>query len=236
MKTILLSYLIVCMAIMSPVSLLAEVDSSTDTPNDEKQKVKHFMYFRGRPLPECRTFWITEFAYLYRINPRENVAIYDLGNGRGTMNFGLMMNIDRHWAIGGSFYHSVCYDNNRTGFTIRLRRWLPIHEDGRSPLRIDLSTGPILRISHKEIYRDMPGIMANLSLDFEDWFALTGQVDLLHIIDSESEHSRTKPFTDVQWYFGFRSGSYGSIIVGTVIVGLLFLISLALRNMQWPSD
>ena len=61
MKTILISYLIACMVIILPASLLADANSSTDTSNVDEQKVKHFMYFRLRS--RCSTDQVLEALY-----------------------------------------------------------------------------------------------------------------------------------------------------------------------------
>ena len=66
--------------------------------------------FRGRPLPQCRAFWLTEFG----VSPFEPWFVWELGG---------MRNVGARSAVGGALY--VRIDGGTAyGVKPRFRRWL----------------------------------------------------------------------------------------------------------------
>ncbi len=72
--------------------------------------------FRGRPLPECSAFWLTETGIGY------------MGSGGGRFwpicETGMMLNISEDYAVGATGYlaYDGKYEDLRGGIKVRLRR------------------------------------------------------------------------------------------------------------------
>jgi hypothetical protein len=164
--------------------------------------------FRGRPLPECRTFWITEAGVLYRFNlPESN------HNWHETLMFnwelGLMFNRSKRYAIGGSFFLNFDdYSNNTlVGFRPRYRHWL-------SPrISLDIAPGIILSESKTRNFAFSGEVM----LGVEDIIAAVARLDLVGR-ESISANGPTL-------YGGLIFRSYPGLIIGLagpIIAAIIF--------------
>src|SRR5204863_210263 len=89
--------------------------------------------YRGRPLPPCRSFWITEFGLLGRLNalpePRTTVDPFF------RWEVGGMQNRNERTAFGATIVIEADDLGSRYGITPRYRRWLA------PSLALDLSAG-----------------------------------------------------------------------------------------------
>lgn len=87
-------------------------------------RAQHAVCFRGRPLPQCRAFWLTEFGL-------------SLPDGPFGWELGGMRNVGTRSAVGGTLYLRVD-GGTAYGVKPRFRRWL-------SPVvALDVSPGIII--------------------------------------------------------------------------------------------
>jgi hypothetical protein len=88
--------------------------------------------FRGKPLLECKTFWITEFGYNHRLDR------FSDSNSYFTWETGLMRNVNRQTAIGATLFFGADPYGHRYGLKPRYRRWL------NNSVSFDLGAGVLL--------------------------------------------------------------------------------------------
>ena len=72
-----------------------------------------------RPLPDCKTFFLPNAGLYFSIT---NKYAYET-RWRGVVEPGVMVNITKHDAIGGSWFFIADDDGFTTGPAIRYRRW-----------------------------------------------------------------------------------------------------------------
>lgn len=95
------------------------------------QSVESFC-FTARPLPECRTFLVSEVGLGRRVagtEPPDQQEIDQMMEWRFVMELGLMVNRDEATALGGSVVIRVGDETIIWGPRARYRRWLA---DGRA--------------------------------------------------------------------------------------------------------
>ncbi len=153
--------------------------------------------FRGRPLPECRSFWITEAGTLYRFDlPQTN----DKWHATLMYNWevGLMVNQSERYAIGGSLFFNFDDLTNHTlvGFRARYRRWL-------SP-RISLDIAPGIILSESKT--DNVAFSGEVMLGADDLIAAVVRLDM--------RENRFKYSDNFAWYGGLRLRSYPGLVAG----------------------
>lgn len=230
MRAIISLFLIVCLSLETPVSALADTISSPDMMSSSvREPVRHGLCFKGGPLPKCRAFMVTEFSYLTRLNTKPQGSVHQSGKWYLTGDLGVMVNVNERWALGGILFFGGDDDSGRGGVGPRLRFWFR-GEGGRvSPMRLDITAGPLLWISDNYLVPSKPGFMTDVSLNFADWFALTGKLEVIRYdIYRYDEFPRTSynrdSKTDVAYYIGAKGASYGAFI-GLAVLVLLFALS-----------
>jgi len=203
------------------------------TNNQNVKKAKKFC-FRGKPKPECNSFLITEFSYLYRFDksPGEDLRHYL------TWEFGGMVNRDEHSAIGATLFLCIDqdYDEPRIGLKTRYRRWL------NPKTSLDIAPGILLSGWKKKF--SFPSFTGHVGLNLADWFALSAQVEAIRWKRSGYDVSRVngvtkfnrweKVETDVSWYGGFKLGTPLGVAGGTVAVAIIALIAIGLSFSGGP--
>jgi len=130
--------------------------------------------FRGKPLPECQSFWIIETGAQYRFGlPETHQRWYE--TLMYSYELGLMFNRSTPHAIGGAlFFDYDDYENNlqrhniQVGIRPRYRRWLV------RKLSLDIAPGLILTGSKIENPVFSGEVMVNIS----DLGALTFRLDM----------------------------------------------------------
>ena len=168
--------------------------------------------FRGRPLPDCGSFLLTEVTYAKRLNNSSGD-----GTHSATGEFGWMRNRSERWALGAAAFIGIRghYSTEvRVGPEVRLRRWLA---DGRS---LDISSGMLVGGGSTGT---RIGGFGQLSYNMGDRFHLT----------SRWEYARFPgypPETPFGWYLGAGLGSKTALIVGGSVGVLLALTGLALHD------
>ncbi len=193
--------------------LSAQSDSTTRIPTR--------LCWRGKPAPECTTFWITEFGIDASTSSTATIVTENYGGGqvyryayrdfdsRFVWTVGPMFNTGPRTAIGGTLSISPFNNHYRTAVEMRRRSW---KNEG---LAIDLSAGG-LRMGvpgpTSSAYRDEYGVTAGALIVGADLINVNGRVDLL------VSGGKARLGTSV----GLAGGSYVAL-VGTVTLGLLIL-------------
>ena len=132
---------VVLLASMVPALVGAEPTASTGA--------SHALCWRGHPLPECRSFLVTEVGLSYPMNKTAT-------NGRGAViagDLGWMRNISDRAAVGGTAHARIGIgdDYARAGVRARYRRWL-----GRSGICLPESFS-------------RTRMTTNSAINFQDW-------------------------------------------------------------------
>jgi hypothetical protein len=159
--------------------------------------------FQPRPLPMCRSFWITEFGIQYFVSKPPGV-----NNQRHvlfTWEVGWMQNRTPDDALGGSVFIAVNDHVLRSGVSGRYRRWTG------AGTAVDLSPGLILLQSDENLeVRTRLGAALQAGVTYHDWIALTTQVEAVS--------------SGVRFQAGVRLGGYPGAVTG---IGLPVLAVIA---------
>ena len=176
--------------------------------------------WRGRPLAETRSFMITEFGVLARIDDYPYLG----GDSRIQFSFdlGWMKNISANSAAGFTGYALVSDPTTRLGIRARYRRWLS------RKTSIDVSPGVLLGGEDSGIEYDPPGFVLGATLSAGDLVALT--VDAEYARNRDLVHD-TPPLqwekrTDVSWRAGAKLGSGLGLLGAASLFGLILYIGL----------
>jgi hypothetical protein len=163
--------------------------------------------FRGRPLPTCRTFWVTESGIAKRLNHNPYGASDDI---LATAELGLMRNRSDRTALGATAVFAL--GDQLTGSTdvmfgvkARYRRWL-------SPTTsVEVAPGALFVPERRKV-----ALTAHAAFNLSDYAAVTAQV--------------LGGGNDVGVYVGVKAGSYpgvvGAIAAPLVVLGLFLLVPM----------
>lgn len=178
--------------------------------------------WRGRPYPATKSFLITEFGVMQRLDPYP----WKFGGSRLAITFdvGWMKNVSTRSAVGFSGYAMPSDETTRLGIRGRYRRWLSRR------LSLDVSPGVILGGEDAALNYDAPGYVLGATLNAGDLIAV--------MVDAEVARSWTfaeedPPFltrethTDVTWRAGAKIGSGLGLAAS---VGLIALVIVALSS------
>jgi hypothetical protein len=212
------SILIFSLSLILWSGALADADKP-DSSGSGKHPEYKTTCFRGRPLSRCKTFWVLEFSYLQRLDTKPSGWVTQSGTWYLTGDIGHMVNISRKSALGATLFIGGDDDSGRMGIIPRFRYWFGPGSSGSQPIRLDFSAGPLLSITDNYLEPKTPGFMGNISLNFEDWFALTTQVEIIRFGPKQHFYD-IKPVTDVGFYAGFKTCSYAAPICFVVLTVL----------------
>lgn len=122
---------------------------------------------RGRPLPECRSFWIIEMQGHSPLAQTERDVIY--GGGQPVRiqtfenelewNLGHMVNLTDHFAVGGVLAAGTAGRDGFAGLKLRMRQWIV------DDVSIE-AQGGLLRTNIQ--YPSLTGITADVRLNIRD--------------------------------------------------------------------
>ncbi len=88
--------------------------------------------FCGKPLPECKTFWITEFGYSHRLDQQPRRYQFAASNFYLTWEVGMTGNLNQKSALGATFMLGA--DDNGHRFGVKPRyRWSAQNQGGQKP-------------------------------------------------------------------------------------------------------
>jgi hypothetical protein len=162
--------------------------------------------FRGRPLPECQGFLLTEFAVSlglpssYRRPPLD--ASWELG---------YLHNLEvERLAVGGSLF--LVYDDEQRllfGVKPRLRRWL-------TPwLSAEVAPGILVAGGGVDSFAPAyPAFSGHAALNFGDVLAVSTQLEVLPLASKSNVNPQGREITG---YIGLRFGSYAGLAVGPLV-------------------
>jgi hypothetical protein len=175
------------------------------------------LYFRGRPLPKCRNFLITELGFRRIISGRDPGA-----SGAGmSVDLGLMRNVSPGSAGGLCLYHGAYDEGTSTGFRARYRYWRPDHSGRPRSASVELGAGLLVGgTGPRRILYPCPLVSA--SVNFGDWVAFTAQFEWLQIAGAHSE---------VRTTVGTHLGSYAALVGVAGALAILLLLSGASSSM-----
>ncbi len=152
--------------------------------------------YRGRPLPPCRSFWITEFGLLGRLNalpePRTTVDPFF------RWEVGGMQNRNERTAFGATIVIEADDLGSRYGITPRYRRWLA------PSLALDLSAGVL--VAGSDDFR-FPGFVGQVAVLGGDYVGAALQVETFRHFGRR----------DVGVYGGLKFGSVPGVIASFVL-------------------
>ena len=161
--------------------------------------------YRGRPLPPCRSFWITEFGLLGRLNP--------LPEPRTTVHpffrweVGGMQNQNERSAFGATIVVEGDDLGSRYGITPRYRRWLA------PSVALDLSAGVL--VAGSDDFR-FPGWVGQVAVLGGDYIGAALQVETFRHFGRR----------DVGVYGGLKFGSVPGVIASFVLPFVIILSSI----------
>ena len=174
--------------------------------------------FAAKPLPECRTFWLTEVGYYKRAfgygvfpaSPLPDERRPDL-DSHGSWEVGLMSNRSPRTAVGATVLVGIGGSTSRLGLKGRYRRWIPERKF------VEVSAGA-LRVATNTPYSAGRitgfGITGDVSVGWRDWVALTARGDAV----------RGSGHTAGAVYAGVRLGSYPAIVATAAVAAYIGLI------------
>ena len=180
--------------------------------------------FTASPLPECRTFWVTEVGYYKRAfgngvfpaSPLPGERRPDL-DSHGSWEVGLMSNRSPRTAVGGTVLVGIGGSTLRLGLKGRYRRWIPERKF------VEVSAGA-LRVATNTPYSQGRitgfGITGDVSVGWRDWVALTARADAVR----GSGHAASAV------YGGVRLGSYPAIVATAAVAAYIGLVLVLLSG------
>jgi hypothetical protein len=184
-------------------------------------RIPRRLCWRGRPTPECTTFWITEFGFDGIVASTRTIVSQAYGGGevprypiqdfgsRLVWTVGPMFNTGPRTAIGGTLSLSPFSTGYRASLEARRRWW------STEGLGLDLSAGGLrmnLPPTPTTLYREEYGLTAGAFIVGGDLINVNGRVDLLV--------TGGKPRLGTS--LGLGGGSYVAL-VGSIALGLLIL-------------
>src|SRR5687767_9744145 len=139
--------------------------------------------FVGKPLPRCKTFWLTEFGYYHRaigtgfIQEFETASFDrpDLDN-HYTWDIGFMSNRSPRTAIGGTVHLGADNSGVRIGLKGRHRRWIA----GKGVM--DVSAGVVragIRAAYPALHEAALGLTGDVDLGGWEWAAVNVGADVV---------------------------------------------------------
>lgn len=186
------------------------------------------LYFRGRPLPECRTFFLTEFGF------RMQLAGTHLYSGEETPSyltqweFGLMKNMNPKYALGGTLFAMLTEDaaEFHFGFAPRLRRWL------NPNFSLDFSPGVVFASTNHAFHG--PGLSAGLRIGYKDYVALMASLEVMKKDTwMGAPNGATEEKTYKAFYLGAMAQSKPAVVAAlattaaVAVIGLIVVASYA---------
>ena len=193
--------------------------------------------FRGKPLPDCKTFWIVELQGVVTVlqntrtvtsggDPRPYTWDVEAFDHAVEWNVGHMVNVGRGYAVGGVITVGSGGYDPLTGLRVRGRKWLG------PDLSVELEAGVISSDASYTANRTFNGWTSDLRLNIRDQGSFFVRYDGVSVAD------QSYPFNNYLDPGGVHHGlslgaSAGSVpaLVGTGALGVVYavLIGVYLR-------
>ena len=175
--------------------------------------------FRGRPLPTCQRFWVTETGFGQRVNRFSPFG--ESHDQLASVEVGRMWNRGRAVGVGGTVFVGVGDQiTGNTGVLLalkpRFRRWL-----GRS-LSWDVSAGPGMVVLG-DAGRGRLVLTGHTGLMLGDLVGVTAQV----LVGPTPGYPKPGP-TKAGLYLGGKLGSYPGVVSGILapLAGLVLALTV----------
>lgn len=206
----------------------------------------------AKPAPACRTCFITEIGYSYKItSPLKRATIEMVGDsvtytyesemmGRHylTSELGYIYNLNAQYGLG--FTHFTGWDvghNLRGGLKLRLRKWL------NPKTSLDLSGGAFLwGIDDDELKR--PAFIGGASVAFSEWESVNLMIEFLQTQpydytydygDGIPQRSYSPQRRNVGVYLGYKLSSKPGLVFNGVAVAATGIV-IAILFATLPYD
>jgi hypothetical protein len=176
--------------------------------------------FRGRPLPSCATFAVSEFGYGRSsvgetdafVSPAvdPNVVFWELG---------LMRNVSAHSALGGTVLFTSRFS---LGMKARYRRWL------NREFSLDLAPGLTLKQEGNGVR--VPSFTGHVGVNYGDWLGVGGMLEVSRF--SPEVFLGTEATTVSKVFLVGRVGSYPGLITGGLAGAGLLVLGLLLAGVS----
>lgn len=182
--------------------------------------------WRGKPLPDCRTFLVTELGVYARLDEDPTQAadnpVYF------TLDLGLVKNVSPTTGLGLTAYGATGDSHARVGARFRYRRWLS------RDISVDVAPGVIVYGSEDGGYtHQAPGFVLGATCNWRDWVALGLEVEhSRYEIEGYTPGEFTAPekISDTTWRLGGKLGSAPGVLGTAVLVGFFAYIVSTLEN------
>lgn len=169
--------------------------------------------FRGRPLPACRSYWITEAGYGIRLSSvDQHTSSAPGGSILPSVAVGGMRNFGSRVAVGGTLETGLL-GGLYVAVKPRVRYW--VSRDAA----LDLSPGFLLARSD-----NMPRFAPEVSLMFQDRLGITAQSFVIPVTEyqaSVSPVTRKRLTTYLGLRFGSKLGVAGAVADAATLLGLV---------------
>jgi len=164
--------------------------------------------FRGKPRPDCRSFWITELGLGFRPGAVEWETF-----PRPLAEVGWMKNVSDRYALGatGCVIYETGYDGFRGGLKVRGRRWL--YPD----LSLNVSGGALFIGGPSK-----PSFTSHVDINFTDVIA--------PYVGLELHPKMTSLSSGPDWHTGIRFGSYPGAGLTAVAIGYVVAVLYILET------
>ena len=183
------------------------------------------------PDADCRSFWLTEVAYLYRFSQDYDKEPWPgYYSSHNNVNFyfsadvGWMKNLKNRNAIGGTLYIGLDDMGSRVALKPRYRRWLT------RTIHADLSLGMILLITGG--WDNAAGFTGNISIGIKDLVSVIVQYETIPYEAFPRDAPMIKG-TERTLYGGIKVGSFAGaavMVIAPITLGVYWIIALAGSN------
>ena len=180
----------------------------------------------GKPMPECRTFLVTELGVYGRLDEDPTMAA---NNALFlSLDLGLMKNISPTTAVGFTAYGGSGDAHARVGVRFRYRRWLSRNTS------LDLAPGVIVYGSEDGGYtHQVPGAILGATWNWRDWVAIGVEVEhSRYEIEgyTPGEFASPQKVSDTTWRLGGKLGSAPGVLGTAAVVGFFIYLVSTLEN------
>ena len=188
----------------------------------------------ARPLPDRRSFFVTNIGYDYRVTKPATVSsryLTYIGTQQATQpsgrhmvstELGIMHNLNPRYAVGFSQHLKWGFDNVHAGLSVRGRRWLDQEKS------IDVTAGALLWGTNGDQYA-YPGFLGTASMNFNDWENVRLTITAQPIRFDSTSPKQTEFGTHLGYQIGGKPGLVTTVASG-LAVGVLGMLLAASFN------
>jgi hypothetical protein len=190
----------VCALLLAGPAVAQQADGNEPIAPPAASAAEGKACFQPRPMPVCRSFWVTEFGVQWFLSQPPGVT--DQRRWMATWELGWMKNRSTHDAVGASVFIATNDNAMRSGVRARYRRWMG------SESALDIS--PALIVFQADDDQEVsanPGAALQAGVTFHDWLGVTSQVEAAE--------------GGVRFLVGVRVGGYPGAAAGLAIPALL---------------